>query len=536
MRQRIVTVRRLSAWLRSPEFWLVCLLIWLLLSACRSLGTPWARAGLTECLRWGIGISLALALSATLQRTVAAARFLLCVAGALSLAGIWDGLRTDGGGLVGPYQDHQLYGSALLVLLPNALALSLSGRDLRWRLGAQAVTAALLLCLLLSETRSAWAGALASCLIFGGLWARNSHAVRCRWRTAAFCAAALLAGAVSVWTATAPAEIRTPLALRTATLTDLGTDRSWQARLSTWQGAARMAASQPMVGFGLGRYPAMQWRWTHQGSPLLPSTRPSLSEEAHDLYLQTAAETGWIGLGLYGIALAAIVRHGLSRLSRKQRLHRHGNRDALVVAAISMIVGQSVDALGSPSWQFGEVSLLFWAALGVGLSAMRRHEAEPAAVHFPISLPLRRPGQMAFFGATVLFLAAQILPLGLLTPVEAYTSPSSYVIQSPPCNIVPYDPANIPTIHSGQTIDYTLIANYKDASGNVYNPDVTTDSTTVFTPTHGTVMLVGSLRRFTAPTVTNNTPITISAYFIDSRGGNTVHRNASPSAQVNVIP
>ena len=472
MGQWIVT-RKMAALGVRPEFWLACLLAWLLTSAGRSLGTPWAAAALTEALRWGVGIALALTLSGTLHQAGKAARVLTSLAGLLALTGIWDGFRPDRG-VVGPYQDHQLYSSALLALLPLAAALALTERDTLWRIGAQAVAGAALVCLMLSQTRSAWVGLLVAAAVFGWLWLKQSRGTRRPQAILAAKAAALLVAAMSVWTVTAQSDLRAPLASRTATLSTLSSDQSWQARLITWRGAARMVAAFPLTGCGLGRYPGVQAAWTHQGSLLKPSLRPSLSEEAHDLYLQTAAETGLIGLALYGAALSAFAVQCRSRLNRRTCI-RPSSRDALVIAVLSMVAGQSVDALASPSWQFAEVSLFFWAALGVGLAALQRADSE--TVTTPLPFPLRRAGQMALSGAVAVLLASQALPVGLLTPVEAYTSPSpeGYVFNASNPGEFSYTPTSLPS--SGGTIAFTLYAHYTDPNNNnaPHNEDVTFD-------------------------------------------------------------
>ncbi len=472
MRQRIVA-QKMAALGARPEFWLVCLLAWLFLSACRSLSSPWAGAALSEALHWAVGIGLTLTLSLTLHRVGTAARILALLAGAMALMGIWDGFRPEHGGVVGPYQDHQLYGSALLVLLPTAAALALTGRDIRWRIGGQAIAAAVVVCLLLSQTRSAWAGLAASALIFGGLWLKQSRGPQSRPVTAAACTAALLLGAMSVWAVTAQNDLQAPLASRVSTLSRLSTDQSWQARLAAWHGAAQMTAASPLTGCGLGRYPGAQWAWTHQGRPLSPTLRPSLSEEAHSFYLQTAAETGLIGLALYGAVLTAFAARGICSLRRKHG-SRPGSRDALVIAALSMVAGQSVDALASPSWQFAEVSLLFWASLGVGLAAMRR--AEPERVAVPVPRPLRRAGQFALSGAAAVLLAAQILPVGLLSPVEAYTPPAGWTLVANSTVLQ----GSTSTASVGDTVTYTLTAQYKDSSGAFHTVNVSNDSTATY--------------------------------------------------------
>jgi len=469
MRQRIATLGA------RPEFWLVCLLGWLLCSAGRSLGTPWGRAALTEALRWGAGIGLALALGVGLRRTQTAGRLAGALAGMMALLGLWDGLHADGGGLVGPYHDHQLYGSALLVLLPFAVARSLTERPPGWRYGLLAAAGAAAACLVLSQTRSAWAGAGAASLVFLCLWHSRRIALPRPWLRAGASALALASALGVLWLLLAPADLRAPLAARAGTLGALSVDESWQTRLALWHGAGGLVAAHPLLGVGLGRYPEAQWAATHAGRPLSPTERPSLSEEAHSFYLQTAAETGLVGLGLYLAALAAFAARCLGRLRRTRR-GPPSPRDGLVVAALSLVAGQAVDALASPSWQFAEVSLLGWALLGLGMAALRSRESEAA----PAPAPWPRAGRLAAFGAAAVLLAGLFLPLGLLNPVEAYTAPTDatgYKWQFASVAII-----GPTTLTAGNTYSYTMTATYytNAAHTTTQNVDVTFDSSSSF--------------------------------------------------------
>ncbi len=464
MRQRIVAV------VTRPEFWLLGLLCWLLLSAGRSLGTPWARVALTEALRWSAGIGLALVLGAFFRHTKAAARFVVTLAGAIALLGIADGLRPGSGGLTGPYQDHQLYGSVLLLFLPPVVAVALTARSGRWRLGGVAAAGLGALCLALSQTRSAWAGALAATLVFGGLWLLRSRRRRRDGRSTLVGATALTGAVLVLWLLLAPPDLRAPMATRVGTLSHLSVDESWQSRITVWRGASRLVAAHPLCGIGLGRYPGAQWAWTRAGHPLEPSERPSLSEEAHDFYLQTATETGLIGLGLYAMALAAFVFQGLRRL-RQTRRRRSSTQTTLVIASLSLVAGQAVDALASPSWQFGEASLLFWALLGLGMAAMRGEEPETIPVRMPVSV--RRVGRFALSGGVTVALAANVLPLGLLTPVEAYTAPAGWTYVAGTTTVTPLTQSGA----QGQTVYITLTAQFKDGSGGLHTVNVSNDST-----------------------------------------------------------
>ncbi len=478
MKQRIVTRQGIAALAARPEFWLCCLLGWLLFSAGRSLGTPWGRAALTEALRWGAGISLALALGAGLRRTQPAGRIAAVLAGVMALLGLGDESGAGGGGLVGPYHDHQLYGSALLVLLPFAAARTLTERAPGWRYGLLAVAGAAAACLVLSQTRSAWAGALAASLVFAALWHSHHTALPRRWLRAGASALVLASALGVLWLLLAPADLRAPLTARAGTLGALGVDKSWQERLTLWHGARSLVAAHPLVGVGLGHYPEAQWAATHAGRPLRPSERPSLSEEAHSFYLQTAAETGLIGLGLYLAALTAFAARGLRRL---RRMHRAppSPRDGLVIAALALVAGQAVDALANPSWQFAEVSLLGWALLGLGLAAQRGREPEAA----PTSAPWPRASRLAAFGAAAVTLAGLFLPLGLLNPVEAYTPPT---VAGYTWEFVSVAVAGPVTVASGGTASYTLTATYytNRAHTATQNVAVTSESTTSFGSTY----------------------------------------------------
>ena len=127
-----------------------------------------------------------------------------------------------------------------------------------------------------------------------------------------------------------------------------------------------------------------------------------------------------IGLILYMTALGMLAARCLQSL-RRSSARRRGLPQALSVATLSLLAGQGVDALASPSYQFSEVSLLFWACLGLGLAAVNRRDAAEAAVALPP--PLRRALRFCAAGMASVVLVAQVVPIGLLTPVEAYYKP-----------------------------------------------------------------------------------------------------------------
>lgn len=393
-----------------PETWLVLLLLWQAGSALRSWDTPWRQEALTEWVRWASGIGLAFALGLLLTQARRAAWTLVLIAGALAADGLRQAARGMSG-ISGPFHDHQLYGTALLIMLPLALALSVRSRAPGQAWLAQSIVLAMGVSLAFSQTRSAWIGAAVGVVVFGGLWLWTA---RPPWRGLLLPALLALgvAGGCAVLVETT--EMQKPLVLRMHTLQTFSADTSWQGRLVAWRGARRLVAQAPWVGSGLGRYSSRERAFSHVGRALAWGQRPSLSEEAHDLYLQTAAEIGGVGLGLYGLALLAVAGRAYVAL-RRRRGEPPGSRALLIIATLALIAAHLTDAFANPSWQFGEVSLLFWAALGVGLSAINRPEET-----FDFGAVRLRAVRWAAAGAVLAAVAAQVLPWGLLPPVEAY--------------------------------------------------------------------------------------------------------------------
>ena len=532
MRQGIVWRKIVGVGSR-PEFWLLCLLLWALASAERSIGTPWAQAAGTEALRWTVGIGLALALGGFLRRTETAGQFLVSLTGALALIGILGGTSTRGD-LTGPYQDHQLYGSVLLLLLPFSAATTLSAKSAPWRWGALAALTAGLLCLFLSETRSAWIGLVVAGLVFGGLRLKQlapythlnfSSPNFSSIRFVLVPAALLLLGLTSIWLLSSPPDQKAALTARAATLTALDQDGSWQSRLQLWRGTAALIKAHPALGIGLGRYPGAEWHWTHTGGFLSPAERPSLTNEAHSFYGQTAAEIGIPGLCLYLAVLVSFTILALRRLRDSRRRHSLSGQNALVIAALAALAGQSIDALASPSWQFPEVSLFFWVVLGLGLASLRPATAQPAAA--PLPAPLRRAGQWALSGSLAVALATQILPLGLLlTPVEAYIAPVGWKLISTATTLVsPTGP-----VIAGSRFQFRVIATYKDLSGKLFMPDVTADTNYLATlkyPDRNYGSVSFSAGTYAIPSLADayNGNLTITSTFKDSGTGQTAPSN-----------
>ena len=196
-------------------------------------------------------------------------------------------------------------------------------------------------------------------------------------------------------------------------------------------------------------------------------------------YGQTAAEIGLFRpRRLYLAALAAFTMQALRRLTPSRRRRRQPVRRAADAAdrrskrprrakrgcarfAVVAVPGSVAAVLG-----------------GAGIRAGVASKRETAPAEAPLPAPLRRMGRWALSGGLAVALAAQILPMGLLlTPVEAYTEPGTWTLVSTTSPLwFPHTGAVTP----GTTLSFQVLANYKNASGQPVQLDVTSDSGTSY--------------------------------------------------------
>src|SRR5207237_4465299 len=91
-------------------------------------------------------------------------------------------------------------------------------------------------------------------------------------------------------------------------------EAGWQYRETMWQGTTKMVAAKPIFGFGPGAYPLHQSEFTHIGGHVTESSRASLGEQAHNFYLQTAAELGIPACLLLVASMVVFLVRGFLRL------------------------------------------------------------------------------------------------------------------------------------------------------------------------------------------------------------------------------
>ena len=265
------------------------------------------------------------------------------------------------------FGDHQLYGAMMMMLFPMTLVAAITEKQQVRQIFAQVVAAITFICLILSQTRTSWFGAVAeviALLIFTLIKPKRNNTSE---RKVQYIIPVLIVVACgTIFVALGGAN--------SAMIARLNSESSKEAteyRYKMWYAAEEMIKRSPLIGNGLGSYARDQEAYTHNGQSFVrlssKNRMPSLGEMAHNFWLQTAAEQGVLGASLFAAILLSFLVAGIRRL----RFLDGGIRRWLLLASMSAIIGFAVDAIGNPAWQFAQISMFFWLMLGLGVAGLR---------------------------------------------------------------------------------------------------------------------------------------------------------------------
>ncbi len=252
-----------------------------------------------------------------------------------------------GSRVVGPFDNPNVFGEYLIMLLPLAVALVLTRRGAQRLIGI-AVTLAAGAALVYTWSRGAWLGAMASI----GLLLVLYHAVL------PFVAAALPSAIVS-------------------RLTSIGNlaDTSTAYRVSIWTASVNMLKDifESGIGTGSAAFSAVYPAYALGGA--------AYALHAHNLYLQIFVELGVVGIAVFVLMLFFFFR---SVFSCYRTL---GDRtQATTILAMGLgVFALLVQGLTDNVWYNYRIVLLFWLLMGIvigmgrddGLSDARRRREEP---------------------------------------------------------------------------------------------------------------------------------------------------------------
>jgi O-antigen ligase len=288
----------------------------------------------------------------------------------------------------GAFQNEQLLASVLCLLLPVVLMASQTGEE-AWRRNTALLASVIMgFGILVAQNRSVWAATAVSLAVLGGLSLRSMRPPGSKGFQKHQIILPLAVALVSTALFLGISRSGTLLSLRAQTLSSLNQDKSVKWRLGMWNKCLRMVRDRPVFGWGVGAFPIRQARYFHPDVPggsqeQVMQEGTSLSEDAHNTYLQIAAELGLPGLALY---LAIPITFFVTALRAVPR-RRPGLRKAVLLATVAAIAAQMVSSIGNPAWEYAECSLFFWLMLGLGMAAAGVGERGAAS-----AAPARRNG------------------------------------------------------------------------------------------------------------------------------------------------
>ena len=258
-----------------------------------------------------------------------------------------------GARVVGPFDNPNVFGEYLIMLLPLAVALVLTRRGAQRLIGI-AVTLAAGAALVYTWSRGAWLGAMASV----GLLLVLYHAVLLRLVVPAIVALPFVAAAL-------PSAI-------VSRLTSIG---NLADTVSIWTASVNMLKDifESGIGTGSAAFSAVYPAYALGGA--------AYALHAHNLYLQIFVELGVVGIAVFVLMLFFFFR---SVFSCYRTL---GDRtQATTILAMGLgVFALLVQGLTDNVWYNYRIVLLFWLLMGIvigmgrddGLSDARRRREEP---------------------------------------------------------------------------------------------------------------------------------------------------------------
>ncbi len=240
------------------------------------------------------------------------------------------------------------FAAFLLLLIPVTLTRLIYGRTRRETLALGVITVVLLVAFILTYSRGAW-------VVLAGVTMLALVVVRPPSRGIALQRAIgviVIAALVSVALASrVDHSAQEGLFMRAASITNIG-DESVQGRLSFWRSAIAIFRDHPLVGTGPWTYGIAHTRYQDDVR--------RYASDAHNLYLQTAAEMGIVGLAVLVALLISIVALWIRTLRIA-----HGLPEYPLVAGVGLgLVGFFLHSGLEVNWAFPANPALAFAMIG----------------------------------------------------------------------------------------------------------------------------------------------------------------------------
>jgi O-antigen ligase len=312
-------------------------------------------------------------------------------------------------GVSGTFGTHEALGSFLMLMLPITAAMGIfNKKDEKRRIAALIVSLFVTVCLAFTQSRSGWISELVALGALALLSAKFYRTAKTGTKPSFISVVPFLAFAGLAGLMLAVSGSASDVLHRASTLGIGSSDISIKERLMLWHAALSMVAAKPLFGWGLGSFPFVASHFTPvaASSAYVAQHGINLRNVAHNYYLQTAAETGIVGLGLYVSMVVTFFIVGVRALGKLQ----DGTRKMVLIGVLAAMTGQVVDAMTSPSYNIASLSMFQWLLMGVAMftAGVPKQSEEPVKAAAPIVIPASRvrTGMRALAGLTACLVAA----------------------------------------------------------------------------------------------------------------------------------
>ncbi len=242
-------------------------------------------------------------------------------------------------------------------LLP-AVALSLAA-FWRWRGLFPRLLAAVMVtvngaCLVLTYSRGGWIGLVVALTVFGLLavhwWSRSWSPFWQKWSLVL-----VLGGLLGMFLGAA--LFVPPVRDRVLTMFAGRSDSSNNFRINVWMGAVRIVQAYPIIGIGPGNSAF------NKIYPLFMLQPKFSALSSYSVLLETAVETGLVGLTMFLGCLAVMCHQGWVQL---QQIRMIASREGWwLIGAMAVVMGMMAHGAVDTVWYRPQVNTLWWFAVAI---------------------------------------------------------------------------------------------------------------------------------------------------------------------------
>ncbi len=242
--------------------------------------------------------------------------------------------------VVSTFDNPNVLGEYLLLLIPLAIGMFLSVKKGTLKLTHLALTAAMCVCMIYTYSRGNWLGLIAAVFMF-----IMFYDTRFVWL-----------GIAAVFVA--PFVLSTSVISRFTSIGDTA-DTSTSYRVYIWMGTLAMLKDYWLCGIGLGS-DAFNMIYPHY------SYAGIVAPHSHNLYLQLIVENGIVGLIVFLIVIFAYYRMVITKITTLKR----GIPKAAVTALAAGVFGYLIQGMFDNVWYNYRVFFMFFAILALTAAAV----------------------------------------------------------------------------------------------------------------------------------------------------------------------